>query len=148
MPLEERGILFDRFTSVWTIRFYHAILTFMKIVLLLAAIYALIINQSLKQKEKRSISVQGKMQSRSKAQNIKPGNNIYFNASFLPDLTIKPIQTRKINTEKKNFPVKSYPSYPFQEKNDKEVNENTPPDILYPPENYFSTALVPKDDPR
>lgn len=121
----------------------------MKIVLLLAAIYALIINQSLKQKEKRNISVHGNVQSRSKAQNIRPDNNVYFNASFKPDLTVKPTQTRKINTEKKNFPAKSYPSYLFQEENDmKEVNEITPPDVLYSPEDYFSTSLAPKDDPR
>jgi|GEM_PF-999238 len=152
MPLIERGILFDSIILVWTIRFYHSILTFMKIILLLVAIYALIINQSLKQKENRNISDQVNMKSRSKPQNIKPDNNIYLNTSFQPGLTVNPLQNRKINAEKRNFPAKSYKSYPFHHANDndpkEEVDESMQQDALYPMGYSSYSGLVPKDGSR
>lgn len=149
MPLAERGILFDSITTVWTIRFYHSILTFMKIALLLVAVYALIINQSLKQ-EKRSISARVNMQSRSKLQNIQQNNNTYLNASFQPALTVRPVQSRGIHTAKKNFPVKLYQTNPFQKASDlkEEIKESTlqdpSPSRDYPSYQGYS-GLFPKD---
>lgn len=149
MPLIERGILFAIITAVWTIPFfYYSILTFMKLFLMLAAIYALIINQSLKQKEKITIPVQGNMQTTPKPQNIKPDNNIYLNSSFRPDLPVKPVPKRKITNEKRSFPVKSYQLNPFKQENDlKEVNETVAQDVLYTPDISYS-SLLSKDGPR
>jgi len=150
MPLIERGILFDSIIPVWTIRFYHSILTFMKIILLLVAVYALIINQSLKQKESRSISAQVNVQSRSKPQNIRPGNNVYLNTSFQPGLAIKPLQSQRINTEKRNFPAKFYKPYPFQQADNlkEEANESMQQDVLYPVDYPAYSGLASKDGSR
>lgn len=150
MPLSIRGILFDSIILVWTIRFYHSILTFMKIILLLVAVYALIINQSLKQKENRSISAQVNMQSRSKPQNIRPDNNVYLNtSSFQPGLTIKPLQSRKINTEKRSFPAKFYKPYPFQQADNlKEEANDMQQDVLYPVDYSAYSGLASKDGSR
>ncbi|MGN6294164.1 MAG: hypothetical protein ACTHMV_15565 [Chitinophagaceae bacterium] len=122
----------------------------MKIILLLVAVYALIINQSLKQKESRSISAQVNMQNRPKPQNIRPDNNVYLNTSFQPGLTVKPLQSRRINTEKRNFPARFYKPYSFQQMNDlkEEANENMQQDVLYPLDYSAYSGLAPRDGSR
>lgn len=122
----------------------------MKIILLLIAIYALIINQSLKQKENKNISAQVNMPSRSKPQNIIPDNNIYLNAFFQSGLTVKSLQNRKINTEKRNFPLKSYKPYLFQQVNgpEEEENENVQQDVLYPMGYSAYSGLASKEGSR
>jgi hypothetical protein len=116
---------------------------------MLAAIYALILNQSLKQKERQSIPAQRNMQTTPKPQKIQiQPHNTYLNTSFHSISTVKPAPKRKTATEKRNIPVKSYQPNPFQNENDpKDINENLMQGVFYPVD-YSSSTLAPKDGSR
>lgn len=138
-------LLLQRFGRTYF--FHYSIQTYMKLFLMLAAIYALILNQSLKQKERQSISVQGNMRTTPKSPKVQPGN-LYLNASFHPVITNKPVSKRKTATEKRTVPVRSYQPNPFPQQNDpKDTNENMLQGVFYPVD-YSSSALAPKDGSR
>lgn len=106
----------------------------MKLVIMLVAIYALIINQSLKQKERKNTAL--RVNPPGKSQNIKSGNNIYFNAAFRPDFTSMPtLNANEININK-DLPSGLSKQHTFRVVN--AFGTITPQEMLYPVNFYYA----------
>jgi len=78
---------------------------------MLVGIYALIINQSLKQKEQKNNSRQGNMDMQRSA--MKPDNNMYFGVMFHSNSKQNSVEKRYFPRETRHSPVKLYKDESF-----------------------------------
>jgi hypothetical protein len=101
---------------------------------MLAAIYALIINQSMKQKERKNAAL--RVTPPNKIQNIKPDNNIYFNAVFKANFASMPVENRSSNNINRDLPANLYKQSPFRAING--FGGSTQQETLYPVSFYYT----------
>ena len=103
----------------------------MKLLVMLAAIYALIINQSLKQKERKA---ELRVAPTSKDDNIKVDNNVYLNASFRSNAgSANSENGNRSNNNGKIPDNSSYRHHPFHS-----ANTNAGDEMLYPLNFYYT----------